>query len=298
MKKVLITGAVGNVGMEVIKSLSKLARGFEIIAAVRNIEKDKIQLAEFRTALKEFDFTDTDTFQPALQDCDVLFLMRPPQISNVGKYFKPLIDAAIREGVSHIVFLSVQGVEKSSVIPHHKIEKLIVESKIPYTFLRPAYFMQNFTTTLRQDLIYKKKIFLPAGKVVFTLIDIRDIGEVAARIIAEPATYLNKCYELTCDDRLTFKEMAIQLSDTIGTTINYQSPSLLSFFRAKRRENIPVAFILVMIMLHYLPRFQKAPALSDWVKKITGRPPVTFKQFIIDHKARLQINDVPDEHIS
>ena len=47
----------------------------------------------------------------------------------------------------------MQGVEKNKIIPHHKIEKLIVVSKIPFTFLRPAYFMQNFTTTLSNDIL-------------------------------------------------------------------------------------------------------------------------------------------------
>ena len=42
-----------------------------------------------------------------------------------------------------------------------------------------------------------------------------------------------------------------------------------------------------MIMLHYLPRFQKEPAITDWVEKITGRPPATFGQFIRDHRLLL-----------
>jgi len=80
-------------------------------------------------------------------------LLRPPQISDVKKYFAPLVETAKKSSIKHIVFLSVQGVDNSKIIPHHKIEKSIVDSKIIYTFLRPAYFMQNFTTTLRNDLV-------------------------------------------------------------------------------------------------------------------------------------------------
>ena len=79
-------------------------------------------------------FTDLATYRAALDGCDLLFLLRPPQISEVGKYFKPLIDMAKTCNIQHILFLSVQGVEHSSIIPHHKIEQLIVASKIPYTF--------------------------------------------------------------------------------------------------------------------------------------------------------------------
>ena len=42
--------------------------------------------------------------------------------------------------------------------------------------------MQNFTTTLRRELVERKRIFLPAGKARFTLIDVRDIGAVAAQV--------------------------------------------------------------------------------------------------------------------
>jgi len=189
--------------------------------------------------------------------------------------------------VEHIVFLSVQGVEKSKIIPHHKIEKLIVESKIPFTFLRPAYFMQNFTTNLHKDLVSKKLIYLPAGNAKFTLIDVRDIGAVSAIILNENTKHVNTSYALTNNECLTFSEMAEKLSENLGIKIGYKSPNLISFFLTKSKEKLPTPMIFVMMMLHFLPRFQKAPALSDWFKKITGNEPISFKQFVLDHKKLL-----------
>lgn len=185
------------------------------------------------------------------------------------------------------MFLSVQGVEHNKMIPHHKIEKLIAESNINYTFLRPAYFMQNFTTTLHDDLVKNKRIYLPAGNAKFTLIDVRDIGAVAAAILANTPHHMNKAYDLTCKQKLTFKQMAGILSDILETKVKYVSPNLLSFFITKRKEKIPAIFILVMIMLHYLPRFQKEPETSDWVEKIIHKIPVSFEQFVRDNKEKL-----------
>jgi hypothetical protein len=45
--------------------------------------------------------------------------------------------------------------------------------------------------------------------------------------------------------------------------------------------------ILVMIMLHYLPRFQKEPETTNWVQKITNVEPTTFEQFIQYNKKAL-----------
>ncbi len=287
MQRILVTGATGNVGMEVIKSLCALNAQLEIVAGVRDIEEDKQKLLPYKVSLKKFDFTDITTYSPALENCQILFLLRPPQISDTETYFKPLINFAKQGGIQHIVFLSVQGVEKSSIIPHHKIEKLIVESKIPYTFLRPAYFMQNFTTTLRKDLLAKKLIFLPAGNAKFTLVDVRNVGEVAARIIVDTEKHVNQSYELTCKEKLTFKEMAEKLSSGLGIPIKYESPNLLHFYLTKRKEKVPAMFILVMIMLHYFPRFQKEPAITMCVEEITGEPSTTFDQFVADHKTNL-----------
>jgi uncharacterized protein YbjT (DUF2867 family) len=287
MRKVLVTGATGNVGIEVIKSLQKFDNQLDIIAGVRNIEQDKGKLSAYKTDFELFDFENSRTYFSALRKCDTLFLLRPPQLSDVQKYFKPLINAAKEMGVKHIIFLSVQGVEKSTIIPHHKIEKLILESEIPYTFLRPAYFMQNFATTLHDDLVHKKRIFLPAGNAKFTLIDVRDIGEVAAKIIANPNKYENKACDLTASEALTFQEMADKLSIGLGVKINYESPNLWQFFWQKRKENVPFAFILVLIMLHYLPRFQETPPITEVVKNIIGKDPITFDAFVKDNKTRL-----------
>jgi uncharacterized protein YbjT (DUF2867 family) len=289
MAKVLITGATGNIGTAVIHALSKLTHNLDLFAGVRNIIEDKIKLGRYNIKFSQFDFTDVKSYQPALQACDILFLLRPPQISDVEKYFKPIIETCQDFGVKHIVFLSVQGVEKSKIIPHHKIEKLIVDSAIPYTFLRPAYFMQNFTTTLHKDLVNKNLIYLPAGNAKFTLIDVRDIGSVAAIILTNIVQHINQAYELTCTERLTFSEMAGLLSTQLGRRIQFKSPNLINFFLSKKREKIPTMLILVMIMLHYFPRFQVKPAISDWVERIIGRQPITFEQFIKDNKELLRV---------
>lgn len=287
MINILITGGTGNVGIEVLKSLKKLTLTLNIIAGVRDPTNDSDKLKDYNIDTVKFDIEDSLTFTSAFHTIDVIFLMRPPQISDVKKYFKPLIHSAVEARIKHIVFLSVQGVEKSRVIPHYKIEKLIVESNIPYTFLRPAYFMQNFSTTLRNDLVNKQRIFLPAGNAKFTLVDVGDIGNVAAAILTNPANYINKCYELTCLQKLTFYEMAEKLSDGIGKKISYESPDIFTFYRTKRKEKTAPFLILVMIMLHFFPRFQKEPCVTDCIEIITGKQPIAFEQFIYNNKKLL-----------
>ncbi len=288
MKNVLITGATGNVGIEVLAALQKIDHQLEVFAGVRNPEQGNEKTKNLNVQNIRFDFTDSDTFLPALQGIDLLFLLRPPQISDVKKYFAPLIGAAKKMAVKQIVFLSVQGVENSRIIPHHKIEKRIVASGIPYTFLRPAYFMQNFTTNLHHDLVNNQRIYLPAGKAKFTLIDAEDIGAVAAKMLTEPQKHVNKSYTLTNNETWTFGEMAAKLSDGLDQKIRFVSPNLLQFFLRKRKEGVPTMLIFVMIMLHYFPRFQKTPETTNCVKNITGKAARSFDEFISANKQALQ----------
>ena len=94
MTKILITGATGNVGLAVIEALMNLNKPFEIYAGIRDLGKDKLILERFNIKIIPFDFTDINTFKPTLTQCDILFLLRPPQISDVTQFFKPLIETA------------------------------------------------------------------------------------------------------------------------------------------------------------------------------------------------------------
>lgn len=278
---ILITGATGNVGQAILSSL--LMDDFEakIIAGIRN-PGDLKQLKKIPTPIlkQEFDFGKIDKFYDYLDGIDILFLLRPPNIADVKAVFKPLIAAAQEVGVKHIIFLSVQGAEKHSYIPHHKIEKLIIDSKISYTFLRPAYFMQNFTTTLRNDIVKKEKIYLPAGDAKFTLVDVKDVGAVAAEILLNPSEHQNQAYELTNDELLNFTEFTHQINEVTGKNVKFISPNLLSFIFTKLREGENLTYIFVLIMLHYFPRFKESPSVSNNVESFLNRPPVKFKQFL------------------
>ena len=278
---ILITGATGNVGQAILSSFLKYEFEATIIAGVRNpddaIEKEKISS---RFSKQEFDFGKTEKFPEYLKGIDVLFLLRPPNIADVKAVFKPLIEVAKEVGVKHIVFLSVQGAEKQSYIPHHKIEKLILESRISYTFLRPAYFMQNFSTTLRKDIIEKNRIYLPAGNARFTLVDVRDVGEIAAKVLINPDKYLDQAYELTDDELMNFQELTEQINEVWDKNIKYISPNLVSFLFNKLKEGTPLMYIFVLIMLHYFPRFREEPNTSDNVELILKRKPTRFIEFL------------------
>ena len=285
MKRILVTGATGQVGSAVIDAL-RACDDTAVRAAVRNVANATAKWGgDANVQPVAFDFLDRASQDLALADCDSLFVLRPPQLTGD---FGDLIERAAHHGVTHIVFLSVQGAERNRFIPHHKIEQRLMSSGVPYTLLRPAYFMQNFTSTLHDELVRRHRIFLPAGNARFTLVDVDDIGRVAARVLTQAGTqHHGQAYTLTSQMPLTFQQMAEQLSAGLGTPIRYGSPSPWDFYRTLRRDGREPGLILVMLLLHMLPRFTGTPPVTHTVAELTGRPPIEFAQFVAAHRDEL-----------
>ena len=300
MSNILITGATGNVGLEVIRFLMTKINDddslekHKIIAGVRNVEKAKKNTFQNECysdlAYTHFDFEDLDTFDNALNGIDKVFLLRPPHIADINKYFKPFILKMKEKNIKQVVFLSVQGVEKSKAIPHNKIEQLIMDSGLDYIFLRPSYFMQNLTTTLLQDIQTKREIILPAGDAKFNWIDVENIGEVGAIVLLDEGqfkVYKNQGIEITGQENENFHKVTELINDVIDNPITYRNINPIRFFWIKKREGMVTGMIIVMILLHFLHRFENEPNISDSFEQLTGKKPTDLKTFIERERNKL-----------
>ena len=282
MDKILITGATGNVGGELIKICSR--ESVEAVAAVTDLTKSAGQFA-FGIEPREFDFTRPETYAGAMRDVSRVFLMRPPAVSNVRRDIFPFLEYCRRERVKQIVFLSLLGAERLSFTPHRRIEMEILRLDIPYTFLRPSFFMQNLATTHRDEIKSDGEIFVPAGKGKTSFVDARDVAESAFTSLSG-AQHLNKSYELTGSEALSYYEVAEILSEILKKSIAYQKPSLLSFIWRSWRKHKNLSFVLVMAIIYTTARFGQAGSITEELPKLLGRKSISFRQFAEDYKDR------------
>jgi uncharacterized protein YbjT (DUF2867 family) len=146
---VLVTGAVGNVGREVVRAMA--ARGQPVRAADLSISAIRAMHGLDLEATR-LDFEDASTFDRALADCEAIFLVRPPAVVCMESTLLPFIDAALARGVKHIVFLSVAGAATNKLVPHHAVEKHLEPSGASHTLLRPGFFAQNLGSAYRDDI--------------------------------------------------------------------------------------------------------------------------------------------------
>ena len=217
---ILITGASGNVGTELVKIL--MARGVPLRAMVRSPEAAQKIEARAGVEIVAGDFNDAATIARALAGIDRAFLLTPSSEQAEAQQ-SAFVEVARRAGVQHIVKLSQFAAAPDSPVRflryHAAVERTIRTSGLPYTFLRPNLFMQGFLG-FRQSIIAEGKFFAAAGDAKISVIDVRDIAAVAAIALTAPG-HEGRIYDLTGPEALTHLEMAGRFSDTLGRRVEF-----------------------------------------------------------------------------
>lgn len=279
--RILVTGASGNVGSYVIRELLKM--GESVVGAGTDIKKLNEMFGNTIEAM-EFDFQNPKTFKLALNGVDRIFLMRPPHLGD-PKDLYPFIDVAKANSIKLISFLSLMGVEKNPIPPHHKIEKYIEEVDLPFAHIRPGFFMQNVSGIHSKEIREGDKIFVPAGKSKTSFIDAADIGLAIATVLADPDKHQNTAYTITGPEALDYFQVADILSSVTGRNITYANPGFLKYrnYYIKKR-GLDKTYVNVTVALYFMTRMGTAKNVTNEFYKLTGKEPKTFKEFALDNR--------------
>ena len=277
---VLVIGALGNVGTEVVKQM--VARGRKVRAADIDVEKLKEKFGDLVEPV-HFDFTDHATYEATFQGIKKMFYMRPPHLTTIKRDMKPSMDAAKQAGVTHVVFLSLIGIENAKYVPHYKVETYLRKINMQTTFLRCSFFMQNLNTVHRKEIKERSEIFVPMGNAKASFIDVRDIGEVATLALTQEG-HPGKNYNLTGSEALNYWEVAKIMSEVVGREITYRNPNPFHFLIETVRWGTPLMFALVQMGLYTATRFGVAKHVTRDVENLTGHKPISFRQYVIDYR--------------
>ena len=274
---VLVTGATGTVGRQVVRRL--LDAGEPVRAAARS----RAAVVEaFGDAVEPvvLDFTDPSTWDAAFSGVRRMFLLRPPHLSRPKTQMLPSMEHARAAGVEHVVLLSLQGAEHNPVVPHAALERWLRRSGLSWTFVRASFFMQNLTTVHVTDIRDRDEILLPAGRGATAFVDARDVAAVAAATLLDPDAHHHRAWTPTGRQSLTYAEVATALSQVLGRRITYRRAGVLAYARHARRVlQMPPGMVLVTTAINTAARLGQADGLTDDVSTVLGRPPATFEEF-------------------
>lgn len=283
MENILLIGATGNIGSATLNYLNKDSN-VHVAIGTHNTEKAKITLQEFSNLeYRKFDFLDPSTFTSALMGIDKVFFVRPPHLSNPKEDMFPFLVELKKQHIKQVIFVSLLGVEKNPMTPHHKIEKKIMELNLPYTFIRPSFFMQNLSTTHLEDIIEHNDLFVPAGNAKTSFIDTRDVGEIAGHCLLDH-TYISQKLNITGEQALTYYEVADIMSRVLQRPITYSKPSLLHFRKTMIKRGTPKAYANVMTMLYLITQLGNAKTITTTANTILNRSPYSFEEYVQDYK--------------
>lgn len=280
---ILITGATGRIGGATLKYLSR--GGVALRALVRSPDK-VASVAAPGVETVTGDLAEPRSLDAALEGVDAALLVSPldpQQVALQGNF----IEAAKRAGRVHVVKVSGLGTALDSPVRsgrwHAQIEQHLEDSGLPFTHLRPPFFMQNilrFAPMIRTSGQFVGA--LQQGRVA--MIDVRDVAAVAGTILTTPG-HAGKAYALTGPEALSYQEVAERISTSLGRKVIYKDIPLEAMRERLRASGMPEWHVEVQVDFSTALRAGQAATVTDVVAAVTGRQPRTFEQFFREHVA-------------
>jgi uncharacterized protein YbjT (DUF2867 family) len=281
---ILVTGSTGNIGSATVRSLAAMP-GVTVRAAVHARPAGQLP-GNVETV--EVDYDRPETVREAAAGADAVFIITP-SVPGQTELAGRLLDALAAAGVPRLVRLSAIGAEWKTppifVREHTATEAQVAASGIPATVLRPNSFMTNFVQFHPPDP--EGNIRLPWGDAGVSLIDPRDVGDVAAHVLTTDG-HVGKAYTLTGPAAVTVDEIASAIAEATGRAIAYVPMSEEAMRQGLLGYGVPAPMVEGMLDLWATNRSGSTAFVADAVQELTGRPGRSFTQFARDHAGAWQ----------
>ena len=287
---ILVTGATGSNGTEILKRLA--TRNVQVRAMVRNRQRASAipgsmaakGIAVPNIEVVEADFDRPETLLAVLTGVERAFLLTNSSEHAEAQQIA-FVDAAKQSGVKHIVYLSQFETDATSPVRflryHAAVEAALQASGMAYTFLRPNLFMQGLLN-FRSTIATQNTFYAAASDAKVSAVDVRDIAEVAVAALTETG-HEGKIYDLTGPQALTHAEMAEYLSTALGRQITFVDISPEAMHETLLGIGLPIwqADGLLEDYAHY--RRNEASTVTSGVRDAIAKDPRSFEAFARDY---------------
>jgi uncharacterized protein YbjT (DUF2867 family) len=226
-----------------------------------------------RSGAPPFDWEDRQTWAPALQDVDAVYLAYQRDVAAPGaaEAIRGFAELAVSRGVRRIVLLSGRGEEEA--LPS---ERAVRESGARFTILRSAYFCQNFDEGPFADAVRSGELAFLAG-VAEPFVDAEDLADVAVAALTDDA-HAGRTYELTGPRLLTFAQAIAEISAAAGREIRYVRISKAAY-AAALAPYLPPDDVTFLTDLFERTLEGRNAHLTEGVERVLGRRPRDFTEY-------------------
>ena len=274
---ILVTGATGNVASLLIPALREA--GEQVRALV--LDESKAQpLRDLGVEVVTGDMGRPETLESAAAGVDKIYLITSTGPTG-AQQARNVIEAAKKAGRPHIVRQTAYGTSKSRIIQQHEeVERELEQSGLPYTLVKPTFFMQN-TMMAAQTVASDGVVYMPLKDGRLGMVDVRDVAEVALKVLTSEG-HEGKTYVLTGPASISFHDVAEGLSKAIGKKVTYMDVPLEAAHQSMVGMGMPdwAAHGYVEVMEGFSEGF--ADTTTPYVEQLTGHPARSFETFARD----------------
>ncbi|BAV07152.1 NAD(P)H dehydrogenase (quinone) [Filimonas lacunae] len=286
MSTILVTGATGRLGRQVVEQLMNRTQPGNISVLVR----DAAKAADWATkGVQVFtgDYDTPATLATAFAGVQKLYMISGNEMGKREQQHENVVNAAKAAGIQHVFYTSFQrkNLEANSPLAlvsnsHLYTEQLLAASGLTYTILRHALYADIIPDFAGPQVMSTQTLYFPAGSGKTTFATSADMAEAGAILLtASAAPYSNTHVEISASEGLSWEKIASILSQISGKTIQYVSPDMDAYTSTLAQAGVPPVFVSM------LAAFAQTTALNEFdipgqLENILQRKPASVESYL------------------
>ncbi|MET8937513.1 SDR family oxidoreductase [Streptomyces rubiginosohelvolus] len=269
---IVVTGATGALGRLVVDALLATVPAAEVVAVVRDKEK-AAALAARGVELRIADYSAPETLAGAFRSGDRALLISGSEVGRRVAQHAAVIDAAKTAGVAQLAYTGILGgpdADFALADEHKATEQLILDSGLPYTFLRNGWYTENYTANLAPVLEHRA-VVANAGEGRIASATRADYAAAAAAVLTGDG-HLNTAYELSGDTAWSLAEYAAVISGLTGEAIAYNNVPAATHQEILVGAGLPEGFAAILVDVDEAIGRGRLAGTSGDLARLIGRP--------------------------
>ena len=276
--RVVLTGATGKVGGEVARLLAPV-HDVDLRLVGRSLERaPRIEGAELVRA----EFSDAAACREAFAGADALLLVSAGEAADRLDQHRTAIDAAVAAGVGHVVYTSFLGAAPDAAFTlardHGATEQMLRDSGLGWTFLRDSFYADVLLDFAGTERVIRG----PGGTGRCAFVARRDVAEVAAAILRDPAPWAGHTLDLTGPVAVSLAEAALQMTRATGEEYEYVDETLDEARASRAPYGAPDWQVEAWISTYTAIRDGELDVVGDGVGQVLGRSPRPLGEAVAD----------------
>ncbi|MET7340046.1 SDR family oxidoreductase [Streptomyces sp. NPDC087866] len=269
---IVVTGATGALGRLVVEHLLTTVPADRVAAVVRDKEK-AAGLAARGVELRIADYDRPETLAGAFRSGDRVLLISGNAVGSRIPQHTAVIDAAKAAGVAQLAYTGILGgpdADFTLADEHRATEQLILDSGLPYTFLRNGWYTENQTENLAPVLAHGAVVGSAGeGRIAYAS---RDDYAAAAAAVLTGEGYLNRAYELSGDTALSYADYAAVVAKVTGKEIAHKDVPAAVHQEILTGAGVPEFFAAILVDVDQAVRRGRLAGTSGDLSRLIGRP--------------------------